>query len=98
MKAKYLYDNYGIDLFTWGHLIKDGCFICGTKKRLCVDHRHVKNFKKLKPEDKAKEVRGALCFRHNKFTVGGVEIDKCPRETLKKLNLYFKQYRMKGDL
>lgn len=92
--------TYGLTLYEYEEKLKSqggGCFICGTNKRLNVDHRHVKNYKKLSPEDKKKETRGLLCFRHNKFTVGGLEIDKNARATLNKIIEYFNIYKIKGD-
>lgn len=97
VKNRYLLNTYGITYDEWKTLTKNGCFICGSKKRLAVDHRHVKNFKKLASEAKREEVRGALCFRHNKFTIGGLEIDKQCRPVLERVVKYFTKYKIKGD-
>ncbi len=64
---------------------------------LHVDHRHVPGYKKLPPEKKILEVRGLLCYRHNKFTIGSLEIDKDARKILNNVNHYFKMFKMKGD-
>lgn len=96
-KTRYYYDKYGLTLKEVKEIFKNGCFICGSHKRLAIDHRHVKNYKKLPPEDKRKEVRGALCYRHNKFTIGGLEIDKVCRPVLDRVIEYFKLYKIKGD-
>jgi hypothetical protein len=96
-KQQDIYKKYGLNWGEYLDLICNGCNICGSKVRLAVDHRHVKNYKKLKPEEKRKEVRGCLCFRHNKFTVGGLEIDKESRKTLNKIIEYFTKFKMKGD-
>lgn len=100
-RNKRMYDTYGITLDEWNTLTKSQyncCFICGNKNRLNQDHRHIKNYKKLSSEEKRKECRGALCYRCNKWTVGGLEIHKNARKILKQVNLYFDMYKMKGDL
>lgn len=99
-RNRRLLTTYGLTLDEYEEKLKrqgEGCFICGTKKRLNVDHRHIPKFKSLSSEDKKKEVRGILCFRHNKFTIGGLEIDKDARHTLNKVIEYFALYKIKGD-
>lgn len=41
------------------------CFVCEkepTKGRLCIDHEHVKGWKKMPPEKRKLYVRGLLCW------------------------------------
>lgn len=47
------------------------------KGRLCIDHEHVKNWKKMDPCHRKLFVRGLLCFRCNTTFVGrGVTIER----------------------
>lgn len=100
-KDKSLYETYGITLLKYEEMYdatKGCCYLCDRYYPvLYVDHRHVVGYKKLPPEEKAKEVRGLLCFRHNKLTIGGLEIDKNAREILERVIAYFSIYPMKGD-
>jgi recombination endonuclease VII len=45
---------YGLSEEEYRALTKDGCHLCGSHSRLCVDHDHATG-----------EVRGALCYRCN---------------------------------
>lgn len=45
---------YGLNKDEYEDLIKQGCTICGTHKKLAVDHDHVTGV-----------VRGVLCHNHN---------------------------------
>lgn len=48
----------------------------------CIDHEHVKDYKKLPPEQRARYVRGLLCFWCNKCYVGrGITIEKSQNVT-----------------
>jgi hypothetical protein len=59
------------------------CYVCETLTttgRLCIDHEHVKDWKKLLPEHRKLFVRGLLCFRCNTTFVGrGVTIRRSER-------------------
>ena len=76
--SKTTLKKYGLSLEEWTDLYNkyDGkCWICGTwfdgrdrgdKPRLaCIDHQHVKGFKDMPDEEKAKHIRGMLCFQCN---------------------------------
>ena len=78
--------KYGLGLKDWNAMAEAQgcvCFVCEklTKTgRLCVDHEHVKSWKKLPPEQRKLFVRGLLCFRCNVTFVGrGVTIQRAER-------------------
>ncbi len=102
-KDKRLYSTYGITLDDWNLMFfnqKGVCWICQTlpkSKILCIDHRHVPKYKKLSSEEKAKEVRGLLCFSCN-TGLHGLEKRKNARFLFEQVNLYFKKFKIKGDL
>jgi hypothetical protein len=105
-KSKYLMLNYGLTLEAYTALLESQggkCAICNDPDpthRLCVDHIHVKGFKKMVPEDKVKYVRGILCFMCNTAlkgfdkTVSG----KSNRNRLNGTCRYFDRYALKGEL
>ena len=101
-KEKRLYKTYGITLKEWNQKFKEQngvCWICGTLPKsgiLCVDHRHVPKYKKLPPEDKAKEVRGLLCFSCN-TGLHGLEKRKNARYLFDRVQEYFKVFKIKGE-
>ena len=101
-KGKRLYDTYGISLEIWNSMFQaqNGvCWICQTMPKsgiLCVDHRHVPKYKKLPPEERAKEVRGLLCFSCN-TGLHGLEKRKNARHLFERVQLYFQTYKIKGD-
>lgn len=101
-KDKRLFQTYGLSLVEYEILYsgcKGCCEICGRSyKVLNVDHRHVKGYKKFSPEEKRREIRGLLCMRCNKFTLGSLEIHKNAREILENLNRYASRYKLKGDV
>lgn len=103
LKDKRLYDTYGITLGKWEQKFKEQggvCWICQTMPKsgiLCTDHRHVPKYKKLSPEEKAKEVRGLLCFSCN-TGLHGLEKRKNARFLFEQVQKYFKVFRIKGDL
>lgn len=100
-KDKSLYETYGLTLAEYEEMYearKGCCDICSRfYDVLNVDHRHVLKYKKLPPEEKRKEVRGLVCFRCNKFSIGGLEIHKDARNILEKIIAYFSVHLMKGD-
>lgn len=59
------------------------CFICRktpSTGRLCVDHEHVKGWKKMPPERRKLYVRGLLCWTCNHYYVGrGIDVEKATR-------------------
>ena len=75
--------KYGLSKLEWqARLVwqRGVCAIC--KKlpktgRLCIDHEHVKGWKKMPPEERKKYVRGLLCWVCNHYYCGrGITIDK----------------------
>lgn len=102
-KDKRLYDTYGITLEIWNNMFKAQdrvCWICQTMPKsgiLCVDHRHVAKYKKLPPEERAKEVRGLLCFSCN-TGLHGLEKRKNARFLFEQVQKYFTVFKLKGDL
>lgn len=99
-KYKRLYLNYGLEDDHYYILTLKGqgkCEICGnTPKILCVDHLHIKGYKKMAPEQKRKYVRGLLCFQCN-TAFGRLERRPNPRQLLANVTSYFSRYPMKGD-
>ena len=78
--------RYGLSLADWNAMAESQgcvCYVCEklTKTgRLCVDHEHVKNWKKLLPEHRKLFVRGLLCFRCNTTFVGrGITTQRAER-------------------
>lgn len=101
-KDKYYMDKYGITEAEKNERIQaqgGKCYLCGVEgQTLCCDHRHVKDYKKLPPEEKKKEFRAMICFRCNRYGVGPVErYFKDPRAILHKLIEYFSVFKTKGD-
>jgi len=75
--------KYGLSEQEWkAHLDAQGgvCAVCKQepkKGRLCIDHFHVKLWKKLPPEQRKQWVRGLLCWRCNTTFVGrGVTVER----------------------
>lgn len=79
-REKDLLNLYGITLLEYSEMFENQngcCAICGRhqsnfKKVLNVDHQHIKDYEKMKSEDKKKYVRGLLCYRCN-YTLGIIE-------------------------
>jgi len=102
-KHQRLYKTYGITLLEWQEMFRKQyykCRICLTEHpRMCVDHIHIKGFKKMLPEEKKKYVRGILCFMCNtgikgfEKTVDGSR----NRQQLEGTYQYFKEFRLKGE-
>lgn len=79
-------DRYGLSFCEWQELADSQgrvCYVCEkltSTGRLCVDHEHVKGWKKLPPHQRKLFVRGLLCFRCNTTFVGrGVTIQRAER-------------------
>lgn len=75
--------RYGLSEAEWRVMADEqgeACFVCKQKPmkgRLCIDHEHVKGWKKLPPELRKLYVRGLLCFRCNTTFVGrGATIER----------------------
>jgi hypothetical protein len=75
--------RYGLSEDEWRALLneQDGCcFVCRrvpTTGRLCIDHEHVRGWKKMPPERRKRYVRGLLCWVCNHYYVGrGISVEK----------------------
>ena len=68
--------KYGLSQEEWQAILdRQGgvCAICQkepTKGRLCIDHLHIKGWKKLPAECRKMWVRGVLCWFCNSYYVG----------------------------
>lgn len=84
--SKATLKKYGLSLDAW-RLIADAqkhaCFVCQqepTNGRLCIDHHHVKGWKKMPEEKRSLYVRGLLCFRCNTTYVGrSITVERAKR-------------------
>lgn len=104
-KAKRLYNTYGITIEQWEAMLcaQNGtCWICKSLPEsgiLCVDHQHIKGYKKMSSEDKAHYVRDLLCFKCN-TGLKGFEKTKNGKENRQRLEgtyLYFQKHKLKGE-
>lgn len=78
--------KYGLSKEDWLDLVKKQnavCYVClklTSTGRLCIDHEHVKGWKKMPPEERKKYVRGLLCWVCNHYYLGrGITIEKAVR-------------------
>ncbi len=75
-------NKYGLTEKDWIELYKSHGGICPICERpldtrVCVDHHHVKGFRKMKPEQKKKYVRGLLHWVCNHYYLGrGITIQR----------------------
>ncbi len=102
IKNKRLFSCYGITYSDWVAMLDDQeghCKMCPRTTSLCVDHRHVKNYKNLSPERKKQEVRALLCYPCNRHLVGPVErYFLFPRRSAAALVKYLNEHKTKEDL
>lgn len=95
--SKATLKKYGLSQEEWQALYYkfDGCcWICGRSlegKLACVDHEHVKGFKKMSPEEKKKHLRGILCYQDNKLVVSRVVTPERLRKAAKYLEEHEKR-------
>jgi hypothetical protein len=75
--------RYGLSEMSWSALAEKQSYVCAICKklpktsRLCIDHEHVKGWKKMEPERRVKYVRGLLCWVCNHYYCGrGITVDK----------------------
>lgn len=90
--------KYGLTIEDWRSIAKAQghvCFVCKkltSTGRLCIDHEHVRGWKKMPPGQRKLYVRGLLCWVCNHFYVGkGITIDKA-----KNVVLYLSEYEGRG--
>lgn len=89
--------RYGLSEVEWRAMAdeqKEACFVCEqkpTKGRLCIDHEHVKGWKKMPPHQRKLYVRGLLCYRCNTTFVGrGITIQRA-----QSVALYLQRYALR---
>jgi hypothetical protein len=94
LPSKTTLAKYGLTLVQWQLMAQRQnhvCFVC--KKlppsgRLCVDHEHVKNWKKMPPNKRRLYVRGLLCgFCNYRLVAKGITLAKA-REVVSYLEQY----------
>jgi hypothetical protein len=72
--------KYGLSLEAWRAISPGVCAVCRQvprSGRLCIDHDHVKGWKKMPPERRVKYVRGVVCWRCNHYYLGrGITIER----------------------
>lgn len=92
--SKATLKRYGLSEEEWKVMLdKQGgvCYVCQkepTKGRLCIDHEHVKGWKKLPDHERKLFVRGLLCWVCNHYYLGrGINIQKAENVVS-----YLKQY------
>jgi len=86
--------KYGLSMDDWrGILERQGgcCYVCRrvpSSGRLCIDHEHVRGWKRLPPEERRLYVRGLLCFRCNStFVSRGMTVERAQN-----IVLYLSEY------
>lgn len=63
--------KYGLTATEWNQILASQKGVCAVCKklppsgRMCIDHEHVKGWKKMLPMDKRNYVRGLLCWTCN---------------------------------
>jgi len=75
--------KYGLSLEEWWHILEDQkcvCPICEKEPstgRFVIDHKHVRGWKKMEPEERKKYVRGITCWFCNRYLlIRGMSIQK----------------------
>ena len=69
--AKGTLRRYGLTFSDWSQMVFKQCSFCAVcgnypkNDRLVIDHEHVRGWKKMKPAERRKYVRGLLCNRCN---------------------------------
>lgn len=81
--TKQTVKKYGLSMREWKAILKrqgGACAVCKAvpkKGRLCIDHEHVRGWKRQPPEQRKLAVRGLLCFRCNTTYVGrAITVDR----------------------
>ena len=90
------YGLSGKDWSNWVDKQDKKCPVCEREfsedRRPVVDHAHVPGFKKMKPEDKSKTVRGLLCSYCNQRLVGKLKTSQAY-----KVWMYLREYDVRCD-
>lgn len=86
--------KYGLSLEEWVQILDRQGGVCAICKklppsgRLCVDHEHVKGWKRMPPEQRKTFVRGLICWTDNHYLVGrGSTLEKA-RNAVRYLEAY----------
>lgn len=81
--SKATLSKYGLSVEEWQSIAdkqQGTCAVCKkepTTGRLCIDHEHVKGWKKMPPDQRKLYVRGLLCWVCNHYYLGrGISIEK----------------------
>lgn len=97
--SKATLKRYGLSEDEWRSILDSQggvCYVCKkepSKGRLCIDHEHVKNWKKLPDDQRKLYVRGLLCWVCNHYYLGrGINIEKAENVVS-----YLKQYQTRKD-
>lgn len=91
---------YGLKVHDWLRILKRQgwkCAICqisGPKVQWNVDHAHVPGWSKMSDVDRAKHVRGILCFRCNRYNAPSRNFTA---EMSKNLHAYIRKYEKRRD-
>lgn len=68
--------KYGLTAADWLSILRrqgGGCGVCGRRPPtvlLCIDHEHVRGWRKLKPQERRRHVRGIACYHCNHRLLG----------------------------
>jgi hypothetical protein len=80
--------KYGLSEPEWRSMLDSQAGVCAvcerepTKGRLCIDHEHVKGWKKLPPSERKLYVRGLLCWVCNAhYLFRGITISRSQNVT-----------------
>ncbi len=75
--------KYGLSEEEWRAILeRQGgvCFVCKkepNKGRLCIDHEHVKGWRKMPPAQRKGFVRGLLCWTDNHYALArGMTVER----------------------
>ncbi len=78
--------KYGMTVESWLELLRaqgGTCYICQRvpkSGRLCVDHEHVRGWRKMPPEQRRLYVRGLCChFCNHYYLARGITVAKAQR-------------------
>jgi hypothetical protein len=91
--------KYGLSARRWLRILKRQGWVCAICERVpksgrwVTDHQHVPRFKKMKPEQRRKFVRGVICAFCNSHCVGRFMTLLKARNVVK----YLERYEQKRD-
>lgn len=86
--------KYGLDRTDWLGLLEDQGWVCGvcgrfpTTGKFVTDHEHVRGWKAMSDEDRARYVRGLTCWYDNRYLLAG----KVTPETARQVLAYVERY------